>query len=210
MHEPLVSVVTPTWRRHSVLLTRCVPSVQAQQWPFEHLVVSDGPDPVLRAYPWPASVRFSEVPVHHLEPHWGHWARLAALELARGEFIAYLDDDDCWEPGHLRALAGALLAEPEADFAFSRALVHLETQVVRIGDGRPSHGRVQSSMLMHRRSLLTTATWECAHPAEDWLLVQAWLQSGAEYASVDEVTVHHYPSVSGDRVLAAGPPPEQV
>lgn len=209
--EPLVSVITPSWQRHSTLLGRCVPSVKAQQWPCEHVIVSDGPDQVLAAIDWPAHIKYSELPGHDPKRHWGHLARLRGLELARGEFIAYLDDDDCWEPRHLEVLAKALINEPDAGFGFSRALVHMTSGVVRIGDGRPAHGRVQSSMLMHRRWVLKTATWEQAHPAEDWLLVQSWLEAGIPYTSAGEVTVHHYPSVPLDPaecVLATGPPPE--
>ena len=48
MASPLVTVVTPTWQRHPLLFSRCVPPVQAQDYPaVEHIVVSDGPDPVL-------------------------------------------------------------------------------------------------------------------------------------------------------------------
>ncbi len=44
----LVSVITPTWNRHDLLLNRCIPSVEAQTYPdIEHIIVSDGPDPDL-------------------------------------------------------------------------------------------------------------------------------------------------------------------
>ena len=47
--SPTVSVITPTWQRHDLLLNRCVPSVAAQDHPaVEHVIVSDGPDPDLR------------------------------------------------------------------------------------------------------------------------------------------------------------------
>ena len=48
MAVPLVSVITPTWQRHALLLDRCIPSVAAQDYPnVDHVVVSDGPDPAL-------------------------------------------------------------------------------------------------------------------------------------------------------------------
>jgi hypothetical protein len=196
MALPLCTVITSTWQRHVWLRNRCVPSVAAQDYPrVEHVIVSDGPDEVLANAPWPPNVRYAQLPVHDAAPHWGHHARLRGLELARGELVAYLDDDDAWEPAHLRFLAQALADDPAAGFAFSRALVHAAAGgTVRIGDGRPAHGRVQTSMLVHRRELTRVATWGPAHPAEDWQLVQAWLAAGIAYASVDAVTVHHYPS----------------
>lgn len=58
---PLVSVLTPTWQRHEFLTTRCLPSVEAQDYPgeVEHIVVCDGPDPdlagvLMRAVGWTA------------------------------------------------------------------------------------------------------------------------------------------------------------
>jgi hypothetical protein len=48
---PQVTIVTPTWQRHDLLLNRAIPSVQAQGYPgVEHLVISDGPDPPLVVY----------------------------------------------------------------------------------------------------------------------------------------------------------------
>ncbi len=44
-------------------------------------------------------------------------ARNLAAREARGELLAFLDDDDRWHPGHLEGLAEAL-ADPAVDFAF--------------------------------------------------------------------------------------------
>jgi len=70
-HIPRVSVITPTWQRHDLLLSRTVPSVQAQRYPsVEHIIVSDGPDPELKdklAQPWTDGWRnlwYHELSVH--------------------------------------------------------------------------------------------------------------------------------------------------
>jgi hypothetical protein len=209
--RPLVSVITPTWQRHDTLLHKCLPTVQAQQVPHEHIIISDGPDLMLSQYNWPDSVRYVELTQHDSEKHWGHHARPYGLNIARGDFIAYLDDDDLWEPNHLQVLISALLEDEEAQFAYTRAEVHMTKGTVRIGDGPPAHGRVQTSMLMHRRELLDTASWGPAHPAEDWELVLSWLKAGVKYASVDALTVHYHPSVPVDpekNVLVTFSPPE--
>src|ERR1700693_229523 len=97
----LVSVITPTWQRHEVLLDRCIPSVQRRQGvALEHIVVSDGPDPDLNVL-IPEDVCYFELPEHDPALHWGAPARNFGVARGKGEFIAYLDDDDEWEPLHL-------------------------------------------------------------------------------------------------------------
>lgn len=215
MTRPLVTVVTPTWGRHDLLLGRCVPSVHGQSYrELEHVVVSDGPDAglAMSLSEWPR-VRYHELPDHDPVRHWGGPARRRGIEVARGQLIAYIDDDDAWRPDHVAVLVAALSAEPGAGFAFSRMMMHTTGgQLVRIGDGRLSHGRIATSMIVHRRELLDIATWGEPNPHEDWLLVDAWLSAGVSYASVDAETVDYYPSNPVDlarQVPVAFPPPER-
>jgi glycosyltransferase involved in cell wall biosynthesis len=42
------------------------------------------------------------------------------LNLARGEYVAFMDSDDLWQPDHLKQLAGVLDAFPRVSMAFSR------------------------------------------------------------------------------------------
>lgn len=187
-----VSVITPTWQRHRMLLDRCVPSVAAQDYPdAEHVVVSDGPDPVLAgilAERFP-SVRYAELPAHG--GHWGHEARLLALGVCTGQYITYLDDDDAYRPQHCRVLAGALNANPGAGFAYS--LMRWSNGTC-IGADPPVYGQIGTPAIMHRRSVLAAATWERSEPSVDWDLVSRWLAAGIGYVHVPDVTVDVWPS----------------
>jgi len=50
-NNPTVSVLTPTWNRGIKMLNRCMTCVNWQTFSdWEHVIVSDGPDPVLREY----------------------------------------------------------------------------------------------------------------------------------------------------------------
>jgi glycosyltransferase involved in cell wall biosynthesis len=187
---PTVSVVTPTWQRRWELLERCVPSVQAQTYPsVEHVVVSDGPDSDL-AGRIPAGVRFEELAEHDPEARWGHWARLRGLEMATGEFIAYLDDDNAFRPRHLERLVAALDDNPDAAFAYSQMLVHPHGSIV--GTDPPAYCHIDTSIIVHRRGLLDLGTWEPSLPSIDWDIVDRWMQAGAKWTFVAEVTVDYY------------------
>jgi glycosyltransferase involved in cell wall biosynthesis len=193
---PLVSVVTPTWQRHALLLGRCLPSVAAQTWPrLEHLVVSDGPDPQLAAeLDGGRRLRFHQLATHDPAFHFGHRAKLHALQMARGELVAYLDDDNAWRPDHLRLVAGALLLH-QADFAYARMEVHLQGGGgYLVGSSPPRCDHIDTSLLVHRRDLLEESTWQEGHgrPTVDCELVARWLAAGARWVHVPEVTVDYH------------------
>lgn len=197
----LVTVVTPTWQRHDYLFDRCLPSVQAQDHPeLEHLVIGDGPDPVLRTRmitPWLDGwnrVYYGELPEHDPEPHYGHHARAYACEIAQGAYIAYCDDDDALRPSHCTLLAAALDADPGAGFAVSRMLSHGPNGSSVIGTGPVACGNVGTPMIMHRAEILDVAGWDHGGQFEDWDLVWAWMRAGIRHVRVDEETCDVWPS----------------
>jgi glycosyltransferase involved in cell wall biosynthesis len=186
MTGPLVSVITPTWQRRGVLLERCVPSVAAQTYAsLEHLIVSDGPDPFLAA-------RMLPVMADH-----PHLRCLGGLEAAKGEIVAYLDDDNAWRPDHLRLLVEAL--DGGVDFAYSRMERHWGGGAVdEVGVAPPQYGRIDTSLIAHRAALTATAGTWWNHPqmedphAPDWDLVSRWVAAGATWTHVPIVTVDYY------------------
>lgn len=202
--EPLVSIVTPTWHRHDLLLSRCIPSVQTQDYPeVEHVLVSDGPDPELRAkineflysgvivHP----VRFFEIPVRE-EGSYGCRPRRYGLKRASGDLIGYNDDDDSLRPDHVSKLVTALQENPEAGFARSLMLGHNPTGGdYVVGHGKPRAGNIGTPMVLHKRELLEVANWGGAGSFEDWDLFSQWIGAGVQYATVDEVTIDVWPSI---------------
>ncbi len=127
----LVSVVIPTCRRPEQILT-CVRSVLASDHPnFEVIVVDNAPqDP--RTAELFADVFGQEPRVTYLqEPRAGaSRARNTGARAARGEVIAFTDDDVTVDPGWLGALAAPLWAEPELGCATGLVLpLHLDTMV---------------------------------------------------------------------------------
>lgn len=189
----LVSVITPTWQRHQVLVDRCISSVAAQTVKVEHVVVSDGPDPVLRELLAGMDVVYAEVDQHHDDPiKVGARARNRGLEVATGDLIAYLDDDNSFRPHHVQVLSEALTANPGHDFAYSRMYRHGLGD--EIGSEPPAYGTIDSSIIMQRANThLQFGLWPV--PSEyhvDWQLIEAWIRAGARWVFVPEVTVDYF------------------
>ena len=98
---PSVSVVVPT-RNRPQLLNRAITSVKIQDIDnIEIIVVLDGPDETTRSLLSDFSdlaLKVIELPVHKgMEA-----ASNAGIAVARGKWIALLDDDDEWLPGKLK------------------------------------------------------------------------------------------------------------
>jgi len=125
--EPLVTVCISTYNRSKLLAERCVPSVMAQTYPhLEILVVGDHctddteerlrriGDPRLRWYNLPEPSKLPRNPAHRRLVTGSH-PKNKALELARGSWVALLDDDDAYLPEHVESLLGCA---QQGDFEF--------------------------------------------------------------------------------------------
>jgi glycosyltransferase involved in cell wall biosynthesis len=193
--SPLVTVITPTWQR-PVALARAIGSVRAQTYrPVEHIVISDGPDPVCAANmatPEYADVRFEQLETK--DPfRWGHLARLRGIEMAKGEILAWLDDDNAWRPQHLELIAGQMLATG-AGFGYGKSLFHDRgTADYEVGVAPPQYAQIDTSMIVHLAEILEFATWrDVGQETIEWDLVERWLRAGVGWTWVPEVTVDNF------------------
>ena len=113
MADPQLSVVMPTHNRTDQLL-RAATSVLAQgSVDLELIIVDDASDPgneaTLERIATDGRVRIVRNPVS-LGPG---GARNKGIELARGDYLAFCDDDDALLPGAADALVAHLRANPE-------------------------------------------------------------------------------------------------
>lgn len=122
--DPVVSVIIPTFNRPD-FLRRALTSLTAQTFQdFEVLVVNDAGVPlegVLEAFAPSLDITY----VRHGVNRDRAAARNTAVVIARGRYIAYLDDDDSFRPEHLQTLVDAL-ADGQHKVAYSDATWILE------------------------------------------------------------------------------------
>lgn len=124
---PVVSVVIPAYNAAAYIVAT-LNSVLAQTFTnFEILVVNDGspdtPALELALRPYLSRVRYIQQ-----ENRGPSAARNAAIQQARGTYIAFLDSDDLWFPDHLAKQVAALENDPTLGLIYSNS-VHLEGEV---------------------------------------------------------------------------------
>ncbi|HEX2191138.1 MAG TPA: glycosyltransferase family 2 protein [Longimicrobiaceae bacterium] len=125
-----VTVVVPTYNRAGWLPATVASVLQQTRPPDEVLVVDDGSsddtEAVCRAFPAP--VRYLRQTNAGVSA-----ARNRGVREARGEWVAFLDSDDLWEPEKLEVQLAAHRAAPEAGWSITEC-------VLVDGDDRPVPG----------------------------------------------------------------------
>lgn len=115
----LVSVIVPT-RDRPALLRQALASIRAiasETMRFEILIGDNGMDPANKL----AAMDFGAFYMTVSKAGAGA-ARNAGLKMAKGEFIAFLDDDDVWLPANIAEQVEMLRAQPELDAVFGQVI----------------------------------------------------------------------------------------
>lgn len=98
--SPLVSVIIPTAHRSSSIILRAISSVLSQKYPvFEVILVDDNTEQSLSSEIKTVLKNIPEVKyIKNIGSHGACAARNVGISYAKGELIAFLDDDDEWLP----------------------------------------------------------------------------------------------------------------
>ena len=208
-----VTAVTPAYNR-ARYLPQAIESVLAQEFPgLEHVIVDDGstdstPEAVR---PYLDRVRYERQENQGQSAAWNR-----CLEMARGEYVAFLDSDDAWLPGKLARQIPILDADPGAGMLYS-PVRYIDA------DGRPKPERpsgrptpsewILPALLLHnladnggvivrRRLLLEAGGFDPAvREGNDW---DMWLRIAARHRVLFDPTPsalirRHADQVTADR-----------
>ena len=123
--QPLVSVIIPVYNG-ALFLRAALESVFAQTYrPIEVIVVDDGSSDESGVI----AESFPEVNYIRQENQGVAAARNNGIEAARGEFFAFLDQDDLWTPEKLQVQVEHLLNNPELGYTLTQQQYFLEPGV---------------------------------------------------------------------------------
>jgi glycosyltransferase involved in cell wall biosynthesis len=113
---PTISIIMPCYNA-AAHLPRSIASIQAQTFAdWELIAVDDGSKDETLA--WLHAQSDPRLRIHAQANAGVSAARNAGLGLARGEYIAFLDSDDTWEPVFLEKMLFALRSNPNAALAY--------------------------------------------------------------------------------------------
>jgi O-antigen biosynthesis protein len=120
-YKPLISIVMPTWNTDPKLLEETVRSIQMQTYPNWELCIGDGNSTAqTRSVIRRLKGQDTRIHVEFLETNGGISANTnAAMKMARGDFIAFLDHTDLLAPDALFEVALILNRDPGLDCVYS-------------------------------------------------------------------------------------------
>lgn len=202
--DPLVSITIPTYNRGELVAKRTIPSALAQTYRNIEVVVvgdhcTDGTAEFIAAIGDPR-VRFENLAERGRYPddaklRWmvaGSVPLNRAIELARGAWLAHLDDDDVYAPDKIERLLRSA-QERDLEFIFGRYRyektpgVWVEGRTTTFPTGRPPYGRIglPHSGILYRSYLRAFRyyenAWEFGLPTDNlrWLrMAKAGVRAG--------------------------------
>ncbi len=182
-YEPLVSIIMPTFNRPQMLLLALESVVNQTYKNWEVIVVNDGGEDVeniLSTVFAGDRIVYVRLP-KNLERS---YARNMGIQLAKGKYIAYLDDDDQFLPDHLETLVTCLeSSEYEVAYTDAFRVIHEKQHGRYVETGRDVPYSCEFSRenllyenfipilcVMHSRSCFDDVGLfdESLHTHEDW------------------------------------------
>lgn len=206
--EPLVSVRIATRNRAELLVERALASVRRQTYErWEAVVVGSAcsddtgervatlDDPRIRFHNLATDGPYPEDRVRS----WlvgGVPSMNAAVRMARGNWIAPLDDDDEWDDDHLAVLLETARKD-EAEFAYGRVRCKLNEAPVamELGAWPPRQGEVSLGAAIYNAALKEfehDLNAQLVGEPHDWNLVRRMWEAGVKFGFTDRIVATYH------------------
>ena len=210
--NPLVTVRIPTYNTGPVVAERALASAVGQTYEnLEILVIGDNTDDetadAVRSV-GDERIRFINLPARGVYPEIAHLRRKVAgahpmtvgNQLARGAWIAPLDDDDEFLPDHVEVLLEAARAG-RYEMVYSKAEDEVEPDQWVITGSQPlAQGEISHLTVLLRSELrfmpYSMTCWKRREPS-DWNLWRRMSRIGVRIGFLDRVTSRYYLSEAG-------------
>lgn len=206
--KPLVTIRIPTYDRGQIVVDRAIRSALLQTYSkVEVLVIGDGAtEETIRAVGSVTDprVRFVNLPRCEYpadpERRWmvvGHGPMNHALHIAKGSWIAPLDDDDEFTPDHVEVLLKAAIAR-RLEFVYAKtAILQPDGSWSSLGSWPPAHGGFTHGAVLYSARLnffeYDADSWRDHYPA-DWNLWRHMIAAGVRFGFVDHIVYRYYPA----------------
>jgi glycosyltransferase involved in cell wall biosynthesis len=211
--EPSISVVIPTFNR-SHLLDRAIESVLNQTHAAAEIIVVDD------ASSDDTSARMAEyagaIPLLYIRLErngGGGAARNAGIRRATGQYVAFLDSDDSWDPDHLRRLSEAAATKAGhfvvASSATVRGRKHRRLPGTEYPQDRSMAEKLHfvttaelafqtSTLLMPRKTAAEFLFDPRLRRYQDWDLVFRLIESNVTLTLLPTATMVYHPAKAGN------------
>lgn len=188
--RPRVSIVTTVYDRIDCL-RRCIASVQRLALKdYEHLIVADHPPAEVMEHirAIASAAGDSRIGLFNLRRRFNNWGiapAAAGLRRARGEYLAFLSDDNGYTPDHFEPLLRALDRSASLGFVYSSC--RYDGRVV-LNHPVPKFGRIDLGQPVFRRDLFELYFGDDLPfdmMAWDWHLIDTLMRHGVRWSHVD-------------------------
>lgn len=208
-NDEKILVCMPTYHSEIHWVERAVNSLLEQTYEnFECMIVKDGcrhasdKSSCLECQACSETIRycrsiddkrfiFHNLPVNCGAAGWG--PRNFAIMNTKHNLIAYLDDDNWYEPDHLESLYKAL-NENYAEMAYTGTRIYdkdLNVVGTRLHPHAPKQGHIDTSEILHKRHMINKyGGWRKVSKCNDWDIVSRW--DYVEWAHTNKITLNFY------------------
>ncbi|MGA7744769.1 MAG: glycosyltransferase [Polyangia bacterium] len=190
---PLLSIVTTVYDRADCLRSciRSAKNLNFQDW--EQIVVADHPpDDVFAALQEVvAAAGDTRIVLHNLPARTNNWGISPAefgVKQSSGKYVAFLDDDNGYQPDHFDALIDRLESDPDLGFVFSSCLWNNE---MLLNHATPALGDIDLGQVLFRRETFRAYLGDQLPYSGyewDWKMISELIGKGVTHMHIDQPT----------------------